>query len=340
APPDRLRRNGEHSGPVVRPHNRVLLSGGPDKDAVVQPLRLDELILPLQVRSHDAKTDAPIRPVVFQNALRQQRTVGGAATDYAMDVDVAEIQTVARVRATSVRAKRTAQALLITVGVIEEIVVARRVGAERRVVALRRQDEWRAAPPPAHHLGGEQLLCFWIRGVGGGVRADRRHSLVQLAKDDIRPVLAQHLGLRDCRDLAKLILIAQDELPRLERPLLGVRAGDAAAFNCRMTDAVLEPEVLSVVRRGVAVLPPDHLDAAHFPIRRAGTLEQRLELRRARGQGDEAHMAVRRPSGFSHLSGAFSPTSPSSAARAAMPCWNSSGKLSSESCGTPSALRP
>ena len=46
------------------------------------------------------------------------------------------------------------------------------------------------------------------------------------------------------------------------------------------------------------------------------------------------------PNGFSQFSGALSPTSPSSAARAAMPCWNGSGKLSSESCGTPSALRP
>ena len=46
------------------------------------------------------------------------------------------------------------------------------------------------------------------------------------------------------------------------------------------------------------------------------------------------------PSGFSQCSGLLSPTSPSSAARAAMPCRNSGAKLSSESCGTPSAFSP
>src|SRR5262245_11791472 len=62
-----------------------------------------------------------------------------------------------------------------------------------------------------------------------------------------------------------------------------------------MTDAVLEPEGLSLGRQNVAILPPDHFDAAHFLIRRAGTLEQRLEPRCARGHADEAHMDVRRP---------------------------------------------
>ena len=46
------------------------------------------------------------------------------------------------------------------------------------------------------------------------------------------------------------------------------------------------------------------------------------------------------PSGASQCSGAFSPTSPMYAARAAMPCWNSGGKLASDSAGTPSASSP
>ena len=46
------------------------------------------------------------------------------------------------------------------------------------------------------------------------------------------------------------------------------------------------------------------------------------------------------PKGGSQLAGALSPTSPRASARAAMPCRNSSGKLSSESWGTPRARRP
>jgi len=51
-------------------------------------------------------------------------------------------------------------------------------------------------------------------------------------------------------------------------------------------------------------------------------------------------MDLGRAERFSQLVGLFSPTSPSSCARAAMPRWNSGGKLSSESCGRPSALSP
>ena len=46
------------------------------------------------------------------------------------------------------------------------------------------------------------------------------------------------------------------------------------------------------------------------------------------------------PSGRSQCSGLLSPVSPSNPARAAIPCWNSSAKLSSESCGTPRAFKP
>ena len=55
---------------------------------------------------------------------------------------------------------------------------------------------------------------------------------------------------------------------------------------------------------------------------------------------DTATWASGLPSGFSQFSGLLSPTSPSSAARAAMPCRNSGAKLSSESWGTPSAFSP
>ena len=46
------------------------------------------------------------------------------------------------------------------------------------------------------------------------------------------------------------------------------------------------------------------------------------------------------PSGRSQCSGLLSPVSPSRAARAAIPCRSSSGKLSREARGTPRAARP
>ena len=46
------------------------------------------------------------------------------------------------------------------------------------------------------------------------------------------------------------------------------------------------------------------------------------------------------PSGASQCSGALSSTSPITSARAAMPCWNCSGNVASDSAGTPSACSP
>src|SRR5215217_5601130 len=43
--PDRLLRNRERARPVVRSDDRILLGWSADEDAVVEPLRLDELEL-------------------------------------------------------------------------------------------------------------------------------------------------------------------------------------------------------------------------------------------------------------------------------------------------------
>jgi hypothetical protein len=53
APADRLLRDGEPSGPIVRPDQRVHLGGRAEERAIVDPLRLDELELPGQVRSKE-----------------------------------------------------------------------------------------------------------------------------------------------------------------------------------------------------------------------------------------------------------------------------------------------
>src|SRR5262245_1465702 len=60
-----------------------------------------------------------------------------------------------------------------------------------------------------------------------------------------------------CRAARQLVLIAEDEFARLERLFLRIAAGDAAALDRRMTDAVLEPERFALIRQRVAVLPPN-----------------------------------------------------------------------------------
>ena len=60
--PDRPLGDGEHAGPVVGPDERVLLGRRADKDAVVQPLGLDELELALQVRTGEDEDDARSTP--------------------------------------------------------------------------------------------------------------------------------------------------------------------------------------------------------------------------------------------------------------------------------------
>ena len=57
--PDRPLGDGEAARPVVRPHERIFLERRADEDAVVQPLGLDELELPLEMRAREDEDDAP-----------------------------------------------------------------------------------------------------------------------------------------------------------------------------------------------------------------------------------------------------------------------------------------
>ena len=165
---------------------------------------------------------------------------------------------------------------------------------------------------------------------------------MQLAEDHVGAVAAQHLGLRHRGHVAGLVLVAQDELAGLERRLVRVGAEDAGALDGRVADAVLEAE--HVRGRPAARARPAARSGATPGRSRSGVAGERNSGLQA-GRCPGASAATTRwtscePSGGSQCSGAFSPTSPSSAARAAMPCWNSGGKLASDSSGTPSALSP
>jgi hypothetical protein len=55
---------------VVRPGDRILRVARPKENAVIYPLRLDELELPPEVRSDKREHQSPIGAVVLQDSFR------------------------------------------------------------------------------------------------------------------------------------------------------------------------------------------------------------------------------------------------------------------------------
>src|SRR3954453_2294983 len=110
--PDRPVRDRQRPGPVVRSDERVLLGGRADEDAVVEPLRLDELELAVQVRADEDEHDAALGPVVLEHALREHRPVARPAADHAMEADIRRVavKRVAWVRPPRMRARGTLEA--------------------------------------------------------------------------------------------------------------------------------------------------------------------------------------------------------------------------------------
>src|SRR5215218_7826750 len=82
--PDRPARDGQASRPVIRSDERVLLGRRADEDAVVEPLRLDEFELAVQVRADEDEHDPTVGPVIFEHALGKHRPVARPAADHAM----------------------------------------------------------------------------------------------------------------------------------------------------------------------------------------------------------------------------------------------------------------
>ena len=276
---DRPLRDREAARSVVRPDEGVLLGRGADEDAVVQPLGLDELELALQVRAGEHEDDSAVLAVVLEHPLGQHRPVARAPPNHPVQahVDAAfVIERIARIRAPGVRAGRALEATRIVA--VEEVVVALRVGAELGIVALRGERQRRPALPASDHLRAEQRLLLAGRCLRVQVLPVGRDAGVQLAEHDVGAVAAEHLGCRHRRQLARLVGVAEDDLAGLDRPLLRVGWRNPAAFDRRLTDAVLETERGASGRELVAVLTPDHLDARQLLVRLPRPLGERLQL--------------------------------------------------------------
>ena len=147
-------RDRQGPRPVVRSDERILLRGRADEDAVVEPLRLDELELAVQVRADEDEHDPAVGPVVLEDALREHRPVARPPADHAMQADVRGVpgvERVAGVRSARMRARGASEAAqVVPVG---ERVVALRVLAECGIVVVGGERERRAAGPAADHLG-------------------------------------------------------------------------------------------------------------------------------------------------------------------------------------------
>src|SRR4051794_30908964 len=208
--PDRPVRDGQRPRPVVRPDERVLLGGRADEDAVVEPLRLDELELAVQVRADEDEHDAAVGSVVFELARREHWPVARAAADHAMEADVGRhlaVQRVARVRPARVRARGTLEAAeVVAVG---ERVVPLRIRAECGIVVLGRHGKWRATWPAADHLGAHEGLVRAAGGLRPKVLPVRGHARVELAEHHVGPVAPEHLRRGHGREAAGLVGVAE-----------------------------------------------------------------------------------------------------------------------------------
>src|SRR5829696_5336801 len=145
--------NGKAAGAIIRPDERILLGRGADEDAVVQPLGLDELELPLEVRPGEDEDDAPLGAVVLENPLGQRRAVARPAPDHPVQADVDTplgVERVPRVGPSGMRPGRTLEAAKVVA--VEEVIMAASVRAELGIVPLRGEDQRSAALPAADHL--------------------------------------------------------------------------------------------------------------------------------------------------------------------------------------------
>jgi hypothetical protein len=82
----------------------------------------------------------------------------------------ADYRGIERIHPPSVRAKWALQASRV-LGLIEEVVVTPRVGAQLGVISLQRERQRRAAWPAPDNLGGQQRLLGRARGLGANVLA-------------------------------------------------------------------------------------------------------------------------------------------------------------------------
>src|SRR5436305_675991 len=123
---DRSLGDGEGARSVICSGERVFLGRRADKDAVVLPLRLDELKLALGIGTGEDEDDAAVRAVVLQDPVRQDRAIARSESEHAVQADIDAhlmIERVPGVRTPGMRADGTSESAQI-IAVAEAVVTA------------------------------------------------------------------------------------------------------------------------------------------------------------------------------------------------------------------------
>src|SRR6478735_5827870 len=278
--------------PIVRSDERVSLLGCADENAVADPLGLHKLELPIQMRANEDERNATIGSVILEDTFWKQRTVTRAAANHAVeaDVDVRLIpKSVAWMHPSRVRPGRAAEPPEIVV-VIQKVIVAVGIGAERGIVSIWAQREWRAALPAAFHLRPQLRLLLGARCVRAKKLPECRDPGVELEKNNVGAIAAEYFRLRHRRQAAGFVWISEDEFAGLDRRLFTVRPHDATALHRGLTDPILEAERVSACWKLVTVLTPNELDPWQLGIGAARSKEDRFELFGTWRKGRQSHV--------------------------------------------------
>src|SRR5829696_1553719 len=173
--PDGLLRDGEDVRLDVVASHRVFLARVPDEVAVVDPVGLDELELPVQVSTKENPDQAAVDPVVLEHTCRQWRPVGRAAPDDAVQPRYPDDVGITGVDAPDVCPGGALEAAIV-VCPVEEIVVSPVVGAELGIVLLRGEGHRRPARPAPDHLRRQERLLLGAGAVRTQVLTPGRHT--------------------------------------------------------------------------------------------------------------------------------------------------------------------
>ena len=79
---------------------------------------------------------------------------------------------------------------------VVEVVVSLRIGAERGIILVRRQHEWRPAAPTPHQLRGHEFLFLRRFAVLAQKIAKGADMLLQATVGHVAAVACEDLGLR------------------------------------------------------------------------------------------------------------------------------------------------
>src|SRR5580700_4104807 len=240
---DRALRDFVFERAVLSANDRVAFVAEFMEVVVVHPYVLCELELADEARADHEGSDAAFHAVLWR-FLRQMWAVGGAAADHAAAVHI--VRRVAGIHSPHVRAERYRIAMGIHL-LIVEVVVALRIGTERRIVLVGCQHQRCAAAPAAHQLCCNQFLFFGRLSVLAQEVAELADMLLQAAISHIAAVAGQNLRLWQIGGRSVFVRVAEDEFAGFEQPPGPGSRNLSGVFHDRLGEPVAVPEMVMCI---------------------------------------------------------------------------------------------